>query len=106
MVSGDRVMADGVFFAQIFEQRRQRREPMPDRGTLGSSFVGGGANFSALEIVAPGDDMRAGHRAEFFRAGDAGEANEITDRVFVGALGAGIGVTTRAVRSCTTQKNA
>jgi hypothetical protein len=28
----DRVVGDGVFFAEIFEQRRQRREAMPDRG--------------------------------------------------------------------------
>ena len=29
------------------------------------------------QVVAPGDDMRAGHGAEFLRPGDAGEAHEI-----------------------------
>ena len=70
----DRVMGDGVFLAQIFEQRGQRGEPVPD---------GAAAESAAGQVVAPGDDVRAGHGAEFLRAIDAGEAHEILDRVFV-----------------------
>ena len=68
----DRVMGDGVFLAQIFEQRRQRREPAPH------------------QVVAPRDQMRARHRAKFLRPQDADEAHEIPHRVFVGAAGAGV----------------
>ena len=74
-------MGDGVFFAEILEQRRQRREAMPDRGA---------AEPAPREVVAPGDDMRAGHGAEFLRPDDAGEPHEIPDRVFVGAPGAAV----------------
>jgi hypothetical protein len=72
----------GVFLAEIFEQRRQRREPVPDRAAV---------ELPPREVVAPGDDMRAGHDAELLGPGDAGEAHKIPDRFFVGALGAGIG---------------
>jgi hypothetical protein len=43
------------------------------------------------QLVAPGDDVGAGHAAEFFRPDDAGESHEIPDGVFVGAAGAGVG---------------
>ena len=64
----DRVMGDGVFLAEIFEQRGERREPMPDRAA---------AKPAPRQIVAPGDDVRARHGAEFLRPGDAGEAHEV-----------------------------
>jgi hypothetical protein len=41
----DRVVADGVPFAEIFEQRRQRRQAMAERGA---------AELAPLEIIAPG----------------------------------------------------
>ena len=78
----DRVVGDGVLLAEILEQRRQRREAMADRGAARC--------LAPREVVAPGDDMRPGHGAEFLRPGDAGEPHEIADRVFVGAPGAAI----------------
>ena len=72
----DRVMGDGVLLAEIFEQRGQRREPVADRAA---------AKPAPHQIVAPGDDVRARHRAKFFRPRDAGEAHEVRNRVFVGA---------------------
>jgi hypothetical protein len=42
-------------------------------------------------VVAPGDDVSTRHRAEFLRPLDAGEAHKITDGVFVGAAGVGVG---------------
>jgi len=77
----DRVVGHGVFLAQIFEQRRQRREPKPDRAAT---------KLPTHQLVAPGDDVGARHGAEFLRPDDAGEAHEIADRVFVGAPRAGV----------------
>jgi hypothetical protein len=74
-------MGDGVPVTEIFEQRRQSREAMPDRGA---------PELAPREVVAPGDDMRPGDRAEFFRPGDAGELHEVADRVLIGAPGATI----------------
>ena len=75
----DRVMGDGVLLAEIFEQRRERREPVPDRAA---------AKPAPRQVVAPGDDVRARHGAKFLRPADAGEPHEIPHRVFVGAPGA------------------
>ena len=72
----DWVMGDGVPAAQIFEQRGQRREPVPDRAA---------AKPAPHELVAPGDDVRARDGAKFLRPDDAGEAYEILHRVLVGA---------------------
>ena len=72
----DRVMGDGVFLAEIFEQRGERREPVPDRAA---------AEPAPHQVVAPGDDVRARHGAKFLRPRDAGEAHEVAHRVFVGA---------------------
>ena len=74
----DRVMGDGVLLAEIFEQRGERREPVPDRAA---------AKPAPRQLVAPGDDVRARHGAKFLRPHDAGEAHEILHRVFVGAAG-------------------
>jgi hypothetical protein len=79
----NRIVADGILFAEIFKQRRQRREAVPHRGAALNVFA-------PAEVVAPGDDMRSGHRAEFFRPDNAGEPHEITDRVLIGAPGAAI----------------
>ena len=75
----DRIVGDGVFLAEIFEQRGERREPVPDRAA---------AKPAPHQVVAPGDDVRARHGAKFLRPLDAGEAHEIPHRVFVGAAGA------------------
>ena len=72
----DRVMRDGVLLAQIFEQRGERREPVPDRAA---------AKPAPHQLVAPGDDVRARHGAKFLRPRDAGEAHEVLHRVLVGA---------------------
>ena len=74
----DRVMGDGVLLAEIFEQRGERREPVPDRAA---------AKPAPHQLVAPGDDVRARHGAKFLRPHDAGEAHEVLHRVFVGAPG-------------------
>ena len=78
----DRVMGDGVLLAQIFEQRGQRSQPVPDRRA---------AEPALAQLVAPGDQMRAGHDAEFLRTPDAGKAHEVLHRVFVGASGMMVG---------------
>ena len=65
-------MGDGVLVAEIFEQRRERRQPMPD-GAAAKPTVG--------QLVAPGDDVRAGYGAEFLRPAYAGEAHEVVDGV-------------------------
>ena len=43
------------------------------------------------QLVAPGDDVCAGHGAEFLRPADAGEPHEVAHRVFVGAARVGVG---------------
>ena len=78
----DRVVGYGVLLAEIFEQRGERGEPMPDRAA---------AKPAVRQVVAPGDDVRAGHRAEFLRPADAGEPHEVAHRVFVGAARVGGG---------------
>ena len=77
----DRIVGDGVFLAEIFEQRGERREPMPDRAA---------AKPAPHEIVAPGDDVRARHGAKFLRPLDAGEAHEVLHRVLVSAAGVAV----------------
>lgn len=42
------------------------------------------------QIIAPGDDMCAGHVPEFFRPLDACKEHEVLDGVFVGAFCAGV----------------
>jgi hypothetical protein len=74
----DRVVGDGVLLTEIFEQRRQRRQPVPDRRA---------AKPAPAKFVASGDQMRARHGAEFLRTKNAGEAHEVLHRVFVGAAG-------------------
>ena len=43
----DRIVGDGVLLAQIFEQRGERRQPVPDRAA---------AEPAPAQLVAPGDD--------------------------------------------------
>jgi hypothetical protein len=54
----DRIMGDGVLIAKIFEQRRERRQPVPD---------GAAAKRTLGQFVAPGDDMRARDDPKFLR---------------------------------------
>jgi hypothetical protein len=58
----DRIVGDGVLLAQIFEQRGERRQPAPDRRA---------AQPAPAQLVAPGDQLRARHGAEFLRTPDA-----------------------------------
>jgi hypothetical protein len=44
---------------------------MPDRAA---------AKCTTHQVIAPGDDVRPRHGAEFFRPGDAGEAHKVPDR--------------------------
>ena len=71
-------MSDGVFLAQVFEQRGKRRQPVSD---------GHAAQRPPHELVAPGDNVRARDTPEFTRLGDADEGHEVLERVFVGAAG-------------------
>jgi len=64
----DRVVGHGILVAEILKQRRQRGQPVPD----GCADQGPVAK-PVTEIVAPGNDMCAGHVAEFFRPLDAGK---------------------------------
>jgi hypothetical protein len=47
----DRIVGDGVLVAQIFEQRRQRREAVADRAAGRLPFLGGMADLPALDMV-------------------------------------------------------
>src|SRR3954449_11289234 len=67
----DRVMRDGVLLAQIFEQRGNRGETVPDRAA---------AEPAPHQVLAPGDDVRARDDAKLFRPCDAGEAHEVLHR--------------------------
>lgn len=49
----DRVMRDGVFLAQVLEERRQGGEAMPD---------GHATQPSLYQVLAPGDDVGSGHK--------------------------------------------
>jgi hypothetical protein len=75
----DRIMGDSVLVTEIFEQRGERGQPVPD---------GAAAKSALRQVVAPGDDVGARDGAKFLRSDDAGEAHEIPHRVFVGAAGA------------------
>ena len=74
----DRIVGDGVLLAKVFEQRGHRGEPMADRRA---------AEIASAQLVAPGDQMRAGHDAEFLRPLDAGEAHEVLHGGLIGAAG-------------------
>jgi hypothetical protein len=76
----DGVMRDGIAVAQIFEQRRECRQPMPDRRIAPRLAP---PCYSRSQIVAPGNDMRARHGPKFLRSHDAGEAHEVLHGVFV-----------------------
>jgi hypothetical protein len=52
------------------------------------SFPCDAADFSALKVIAPGNDMRARDEAELLLADDAGETHEVADGVFADPLGA------------------
>jgi hypothetical protein len=56
---------EGVLLTEIFGQRGDRRQSVPDRRA---------AEVAPTQLVASGDQMRACHDAEFLRATDAGEA--------------------------------
>src|SRR4051794_32973382 len=72
----DWVMRDGVLLTEIFEQRGNRREPVP---------YSAAAEAAPHQVVAPGDDVRARDDPKFLRPCDAGEAHEILYRVLVDA---------------------
>ena len=61
----DRIVGNGVPAAQIFEQRGQRREPVPD---------GAAAEPALHQLVAPRDDVRARDGAKFLRPHNSGKA--------------------------------
>ena len=84
----DRVVRDGVLLAEIFEQRGQCCQAVADRGIAPWLAAPGQAR---SHVVAPGDDVRAGHAAKFLRSLNAGEAHKIPDRVFIGAARVSIG---------------
>jgi hypothetical protein len=54
----DRVMGDGIFLAEIYEQRGKRREAMPDRAA---------AKVAPHEIIAPCYTVCPRHGAKFLR---------------------------------------
>ena len=84
----DHVMRNGVAFAEIVEQRGQRRETVTD-GRITPRLTASGQ--ARPQIVAPGDDMRARHRPKLFRSADAGELHEVLHRVLIGAAGVPVG---------------
>jgi len=73
-----RIASDGIALAEIVEQRRQGRELAPDTG---------GLQLPGFHVLAPGDDMRAGHGAQqrgFFQPGKEREFGNVDP---VGAAG-------------------
>lgn len=73
-----RIVQDGVLFAEVVKQRGDRRQFAAD---------GGRRKRSGFQLLAPGDEMRTGHAAEFFRAGDPDETGEVLHVLLVGATG-------------------
>lgn len=73
-----RVVQDGVLFAEVVKKRGNRRQFAAD---------GRRRERSGFHILAPGNQMRTGHAAEFFRAGDPDEAGKILHVLLVGAAG-------------------
>lgn len=71
-----RVMRNGVLLAQVLEQRRHRRQAVPDRRA---------AERATAQLVAPGDQVCARHGAKLLRPHDAGKAHEVLHGVLVGA---------------------
>lgn len=72
----DRVVGDGVAFAEEVGQRRERRRLVPD--------------CAAGEVVARGDDVGTGYGAELDEPSGAREAYEIAYGGLVGAVGRGV----------------
>src|SRR5690349_20683201 len=72
-------MRDRVFFAQLRNERGERRRGMP---------VGAPAEIPSGKIISPGNDMDPCDGAEFLRPGDPGKLHEICNGVLVGASGA------------------
>ena len=64
----DRIVGDGVFLAEILEQRGQRGEAVADSGAAKGAAV----ECAPGEVVTPSDDVGPGNGAEFLRPGDAG----------------------------------
>ena len=64
-----------------------------EEGTDGGEFApdGGRAELLPFEILAPGDDVGAGHRAQFDMILDAEELNELADVLAVGEAGVAVG---------------
>ena len=78
----DRIAGDGVAFAEVIEQRGQRRELAPD---------GGRRQLAALHVLAPGDDVRPGDGAQLRVVPQAGKGDEFPHVVLVGPAGFRVG---------------
>ena len=61
-------MQHDMAVAEIIIERRQGREFAPD-GVVGQA--------PALQVVAPGEDMRPGHLAELVDAAETGKGDEL-----------------------------
>src|SRR5277367_6065201 len=73
-VRGRSTPLTGLWVTAFFSQRYSNSEARPDRRA---------AEFASAQLVAPGDQMCAGHDAEFLRTENACEAHKILHRVFV-----------------------
>jgi hypothetical protein len=72
----DRIVRHGVALAQVLEEGGEGGEAVA---------LGHAAKSTPRQIVAPGDDVGAGHGAELDGLPDAGEAHEVLQGVLVGA---------------------
>ena len=77
----DRVVGDRVLVAEVVEDGGEGRELPPD-GRRGQG--------ASLQILALGDDVGAGHGAEFLGPLDTDERGEVSQIVLVGPAGARI----------------
>src|SRR5271165_6670749 len=75
----------GLWVTAFFSQRYSNSEA----SAASRRRICRAAEPAPAQLIAPGDQMRARHGAEFFRTPDAGEVHEILHRVFIGAAGVG-----------------
>jgi hypothetical protein len=78
----DRIVHDRITLAEVLKQRGDPGELAPDRRT---------GNCPALQVFAPGDEVRAGDHTEFLETLDTSETHEVLQVILVRAARLPIG---------------
>ena len=77
----DRIRRHRILIAEVFKQGGEGGQLAPDRRA---------GELAPLEVLAPGEDMRAGDEPQFRRRGDADEGHELLQVIAVRAARVGI----------------